>query len=155
MSGINPSKQPRIQRRQHSTGGQLNPMRRLLALLLNKPDLCEQIPTDFEFTRLPYKGAGIINKVIEIQAGYPQINSAALLEHFRDSDYVSKLKQLMVVYDHMDDAELDSEMADLIAHLDQLITTAKINHLREKQLQDGLTDREKQQLVTLLTKKIK
>ena len=155
MSGINPSKRPRIQRRQHSTGGQLNPMRRLLALLLNKPDLCEQIPTDFEFTRLPYKGAGIINKVIEIQAGYPQINSAALLEHFRDSDYVSKLKQLMVVYDHMDDAELDSEMADLIAHLDQLITTAKINHLREKQLQDGLTDREKQQLVTLLTKKIK
>jgi len=55
----------------------------------------------------------------------------------------------------MDEAELTSEMADLIAHLEQLITTAKINHLREKQLQDGLTDQEKQQLVALLTTKIK
>ena len=133
----------------------LNPMRRLLTLILNKPALCEDIPDNLEFDLLPFKGAQIINKVIEIQADYPQINSAALLEHFRDRDFSSHLNQLMVVYDHMDEAELDSEMADLTAHLEQLTTTAKINHLREKQLQGGLTDSEKKQLITLLTKKIK
>jgi len=155
ISGIAPQSRPRINKQQPSMSGQLNPMRRLLALILNKPDLCQRIPADLEFKLLPYKGAGIINKVIEIQAGYPQINSAALLEHFRDSDYVSSLNRLRVVYDHMDEAELNSEMEDLIAHLEQLTTTAKINHLREKQLQGGLTDQEKQQLVALLTKKIK
>ena len=154
-SGITQQSRPKPSNRQHSSSTHLNPMRRVLALILNQPNLCEQISKNLDFSLLPYKGAEIINKVIEIQAGYPQINSAALLEHFRDSDYVSNLKRLMVVYDHMDEAELTSEMADLIAHLEQLITTAKINHLREKQLQDGLTDQEKQQLVALLTTKIK
>lgn len=155
ITGISAHSRIHSRRQRPSTGTQLNPMRRLLALILNKPDLCEHIPNDLEFERLPFKGAEIINKVIEIQADYPQINSAALLEHFRDSNYISNLNRLMIVYGHMDNEELTSEMADLIAHLDQLTTTEKINQLREKQLQDGLTDQEKQQLVALLTKKIK
>jgi hypothetical protein len=68
---------------------------------------------------------------------------------------VSNLKQLMVVYDHMDETELTSEMTDLVSHLEQMTTRSKINQLREKQLQDGLTDQEKQQLIALLTKNIK
>ncbi len=155
ISGITMQSRQRMTNRQQSNSTHLNPMRRLLALILNKPDLCEQIPEDLEFNLLPYKGTEIINKVIEIQAGYPQINSAALLEHFRDSNYVSNLNRLMTVYGHMDTSELASEMADLVEHLEQLTTSAKINQLREKQMQGGLTDPEKQQLVALLTKKIK
>ncbi|KAA3649677.1 MAG: DNA primase [Proteobacteria bacterium] len=155
ISGIVQHSRPTARHQQRPKSTHLNPMRRLLSLILNQPSLCEQIPKSLEFGLLPYKGAEIINKVIEIQADYPQINPAALLEHFRDSDYVSNLNRLMVVYDHMDAAELASEMADLIAHLEQLTTTSKVNQLREKQLQGGLTDLEKQQLVALLTKKIK
>ncbi|MFV0544315.1 MAG: DNA primase [Marinicella pacifica] len=155
ITGITAIHRAVTQQKHRSGQPPLNPMRRLLALILNKPALCEDIPDNLEFDLLPFKGAQIINKVIEIQADYPQINSAALLEHFRDRDFSSHLNQLMVVYDHMDEAELDSEMADLTAHLEQLTTTAKINHLREKQLQGGLTDSEKKQLITLLTKKIK
>jgi len=155
ISGINQQNRTNVRRRQQAKNSHLNPVRRLLALILNKPDLCQEIPKDLELSLLPYKGAEIINKVIEIQAGYPQINSAALLEHFRDSDYISNLNRLMIVYGHMDEVELTSEMTDLIDHLEQLATTARINQLREKQLQDGLTTQEKQQLIALLTKKIK
>ncbi|MCX7545077.1 DNA primase [Marinicella gelatinilytica] len=155
ISGITHARSKKPNQQKRPDNGQLNPMRRLLSLILNKPALCEKLPDDLDFTLLPYKGAEIINKMIEIQAGYPQINSAALLEHFRNSDYVSNLSRLMVVYDHMDETELTSEMDDLVAHLEQLTTTSKINQLREKQLQDGLTDQEKQQLIALLTKKIK
>lgn len=155
ISGISQQNRSNVRSRQQAKSGHLNPVRRLLALILNKPDLCQEIPKDLELSLLPYKGSEIINKVIEIQASYPQINSAALLEHFRDSDYISNLNQLMIVYGHMDEVELASEMTDLIDHLEQLTTTASINQLREKQLQDGLTTQEKQQLIALLTKKIK
>jgi len=135
--------------------GPLNPMRRLLALVLNIPQLCERIPKTMNPRQLPFKGGEIVHKMIEIQANNPQIKSAALIEHFRADGYVENLTRLMAVYREMNESEMQAEMDDLINHLEQMTTTDQINRLREKQLREGLSDTEKQQLVALLTKKIK
>ncbi len=135
--------------------GPLNPIRRLIALLLNIPQLCEHIPKEFEAAQLPFKGGEIVHKMIEIQANNPQVNPAAFIEHFRADGYVDNLTRLMAVYREMDETEIRAEMDDLMSHLEQMTTTGQINKLREKQLRDGLSDTEKQQLIALLTKKIK
>ncbi len=130
-----------------------NPFRKLISLLLNSPHFCKNIPNDLNLHKLSFKGVEIIDKIVEIQRHNPQINAAAMLEHFRDSDYSPYLGQLMRMYDHLDDAEKALEFADIISYLQQLNSKAEIERLRNKQMESGLNSAEKQSLVQLLRQK--
>jgi len=127
-----------------------NPLRKLISLLLNSPNLCEKIPNELNLQSLSFKGVEIIDKIVEIFHANPQIKSAAMLEHFRDSDYRQFLGYLMNMHDHLDDEQKNLEFDDLINYLIKLTSQLKINRLREKQLQIGLSSEEKQDLVHLL-----
>jgi DNA primase len=127
-----------------------NPLRKLISLLLISPDLCLKMPKDLNLHHLSFKGVEIIDKIVEIYQANPQIKSAALLEHFRESEYSQFLGYLMNIYDHLDDVQKDLEFTDLINYLINLTSQSKINRLREKQLQHGLSNEEKLELVRLL-----
>jgi len=127
-----------------------NPLRKLISLLLNSPHFCENIPDDLKLNRLTFKGIEIIEKIIEIQRHNPQIKAAAMLEHFRDSDYSSYLGHLMRIYDHLNDSQKAMEFEDIINYLNKLTSKAEIERLRNKQMQSGLDSAEKQTLVQLL-----
>jgi DNA primase len=127
-----------------------NPLRKLISLLLISPDLCLKMPKDLNLHHLSFKGVEIIDKIVEIYQANPQIKSAALLEHFRESEYSQFLGYLMNMYDHLDDVQKDLEFTDLINYLINLTSQSKINRLREKQLQHGLSNEEKLELVRLL-----
>lgn len=130
-----------------------NPLRKLISLLLNTPQFCENIPKELNLDKLSFKGVEIINKIVEIQRHNPQINAAAMLEHFRNSDYSPYLGHLMRIYDHLDDSQKILEFKDIINYLIQLNSKAEIKRLRNKQMQSGLDSAEKQTLVQLLRQK--
>lgn len=130
-----------------------NPLRKLIGLMLNAPHLCANIPNDFNLGRLSFKGVEIIDKIVEIYGHNPQINSAALLEHFRDTDFSPYLGHLMRLHDHLDDAQKSMEFEDIISYLNQLTSKVEIDRLRNKQMQSGLDSAEKQALVQLLRQK--
>ena len=132
-----------------------NPMRKLISLLLISPDLCTKIPKELNLSSLSFKGVEIVGKIVEIFNTNPHIKSAAMLEHFRHSDYRQYLGYLMGMYDHLDDAQKTLEFDDLIHYLNKLTSQLKINRLREKQLQKGLDSEEKQLLVQLLNQRNK
>jgi DNA primase len=127
-----------------------NPLRKLISLLLNSPELCAKLPEELNLRNLSFKGVGIIDKIVEIFGDNPHISSAAMLEHFRDTDYSKYLGHLMSIHDHLDDKQKHLEFNDLIKYLLKMTSQQEINRLREKQLQQGLSSEEKQKLVQLL-----
>lgn len=127
-----------------------NPLRKLISLLLNSPALCAKLPRELNLRNLSFKGVEIIDKIVEIFGGNPHIGSAAMLEHFRDSDYSKYLGHLMSMHDHLDDKQKQLEFDDLVNYLLKMTSQQDINRLREKQLQHGLSSEEKQKLVHLL-----
>lgn len=127
-----------------------NPLRQVISLLLNSPQLCEKIPNALNLRNLSFKGIEIIDKIVEIHRQNPHINAAAMLEQFRDSEYSQYLGQLMRRYDHLDEQQQAMEFDDIMNYLLKLTTQAQIEGLRIKQMQSGLSDEEKQTLVQLL-----
>lgn len=130
-----------------------NPLRKLISLLLNTPQFCESMPNELNLRKLSFKGVEIIDKIVEIQAHNPQINAAAMLEHFRDTDYSPYLGHLMRIYDHLEEHEKALEFNDIIHYLSKLTSQVEIERLRNKQMQSGLDSAEKQTLVQLLRQK--
>ncbi|VAW47135.1 DNA primase [hydrothermal vent metagenome] len=146
------NQKPKAQNPEKNPSGD-NPLRKLISLLLNSPHFCENIPNDLNLSRLSFKGVEIIDKIVEIQRHNPQINAAAMLEHFRDSDYSPYLGQLMRIYDYLDDPQKAMEFEDIISYLNKLTSKVEIERLRNKQMQSGLDSDEKQNLVQLLRQK--
>ncbi|MCX7554543.1 DNA primase [Marinicella sp. S1101] len=130
-----------------------NPLRKLISLLLNTPQLCENLSNQLNFDTLSFKGTEIVDKIVEIQHNNPQINSAAMMEHFRNSQYARYLGHLMRMYDHLDDTQKALEFEDIVSYLKKLSSQAEIERLRNKQLESGLDSAEKQALVQLLREK--
>ncbi|MGJ8664224.1 MAG: DNA primase [Marinicella sp.] len=130
-----------------------NPLRKLISLLLNTPQFCKNIPNEHNLEILSFKGVEIIDKIVEIYHHNPQINAAAMLEHFRESEYSAYLGHLMRIYDHLDEQQKALEFKDIIHYLNKLTSRVQIDRLREKQMQFGLDNAEKQTLVQLLRQK--
>lgn len=156
LSGISINSRPEpIAKKNNTPTNSDNPMRKLISLLLISPDLCNKIPKQLILSNLSFKGVEIVDKIVEIFNSNPHIKSAAMLEHFRHSDYRQYLGYLMGMYDHLDEAQKTLEFDDLINYLIKLTSQLKINRLREKQLQKGLDSEEKQLLVQLLNQRNK
>lgn len=130
-----------------------NPLRKLISLLLNTPQFCENIPNQHNLDILSFKGVEIIDKIVEIYHHNPQINAAAMLEHFRESEYSAYLGHLMRIYDHLDEQQKALEFKDIMNFLNKLTSRVQIDRLRDKQMQFGLDNAEKQTLVQLLRHK--
>ncbi len=143
--------QPTPQQKKPETGE--NPLRKLISLLLNTPQFCENLSNKLNLRALSFKGIEIVDKIIEIQHNNPQINAAAMMEHFRDSEYSPYLGHLMRMYDHLDESQKALEFEDILNYLNKLTSKAEIERLRNKQLQSGLNSAEKQALVQLLRQK--
>lgn len=156
LSGIslNTRQEPQKQNNNKSAKSD-NPMRKLISLLLISPELCNKIPKQLNLSNLSFKGVEIVDKIVEIFNTNPHIKSAGILEHFRHSDYSQYLGYLMSMYDHLDEAQKNLEFDDLINYLIKLTSQLKINRLREKQLEKGLNNEEKQLLVQLLNQRNK
>lgn len=157
LSGItNPAfKQPNQLRTDKKLDYGDNPLRKLISLLLNLPALSDEMPVGLNLRKLSFKGVEIIDKIVEIFDANPHISSAAMLEHFRETEYSKFLGHLMRMYDHLDDEQKRLEFNDLTNYLFKLTSQQEINRLREKQLQQGLNNEEKQKLVQLLQHKNK
>lgn len=131
-----------------------NPLTKVIGLLISLPRLAEQYPDSFKASHLSDKGLDFIDKIVEICRRNPQISTAALVEQFRGHAYFERLTALSKQQDHLSDEEKVFEFKDLMAYLINRQRRQKINQLREKQMQSGLSSEEKKQLVLLLTNQV-
>jgi len=82
-------------------------VRSAIRLLLHKPSLALKLesPPDLRASTLP--GAALLQELVELVRAQPGMNSAAVLEHWRDREEVSHLRKLL-----MDEIPADDEGAE-------------------------------------------
>jgi DNA primase len=133
---------------------QWTPVRKAIAILLNQPGLVINFPADMKFNQIQQNGINILQKIVELCHQSPNINTASLLENFRNETAYSHLSTLTSTPLNLNDEQMLLELKDIKKHFEKSIRKIKIDQLRQKQANDGLTNEEKQKLVELLTNQI-
>ncbi|KTD23156.1 DNA primase [Legionella londiniensis] len=127
-----------------------SPIRIAIALLLQHPEiylLCkEQInPEILDDAKL-----NVLKTLMEQVAGNPEINTATLVESWRDTSYFESLNKL-AAWDHQVPEEaLAKEFIDIILFLTKQSRENKIQQLLEKARHEGLSEKDRLQLQQML-----
>jgi DNA primase len=134
---------------------QWTPVRKAIAILINKPKLVINMPNDLAFTEIKQNGVNILQEIVEFCHNNPHISTAVLLENFRNHKAYSHLSTLATVSLDLNDDQMHLELKDIKKHFEKTIQKHKIHGLREKKAQSGLSAEEKLELIALLTSSIK
>jgi DNA primase len=122
---------------------QWTPVRKAIAILINKPKLVINMPNDLAFAEIKQNGVNILQEIVEFCHKNPHISTAVLLENFRNHQAYSHLSTLATVSLDLNDDQMHLELKDIKKHFEKTIQKHKIHNLREKKAQSGLTAEEK------------
>jgi DNA primase len=138
------------------TGGPQEPpsiVRRAIALLLQHPALAQKLEGESELSGLDLPGMTLFNELTGLLKSSPGMNTASIVEHFRESDHQHHLSKL-VVWDYPSMVEdVEAEFLGVIRRLGETSTRQKTERLLEKKAAAGLSLTEKDELARLLSLK--
>lgn len=129
------------------------PMRLLIALLLQNPELVQFVPDLSPLANLNEPGFALLMKLSEVCREKNGISMGALLEHWRDSNDYAVLEKL-AYWDHL--VEPDNVKKEFLENLDFLydkLVQQQIQHLIGKDRSVGLDENERQTLALLISRR--
>ncbi|MCW8451725.1 DNA primase [Legionella quinlivanii] len=127
-----------------------SPIRLAIALLIQNPEIYSEAQQQINLQLLGGKEQEILKQLIEHVAANPKINTASLIEQWRDTSFFESLNKL-AAWDHQVPEEaLTKEFLDIIIFLQKQNSGNKINEFLEKSRKEGLTLSEQMQLQNLL-----
>lgn len=127
---------------------QKTPMRLAIALLLQYPQLAQDIAIDLINLSLP--GSELLQQIYAIIKDSPQSTTASILEHWRDQDALTFLHKLAAWSHGVPEQGLIAEWQGVLQHLQKQQRQFVIEDLLRKVNQGLLTDTERAQLQILL-----
>jgi DNA primase len=89
--------------------GNLTPVSRAVSLLLNRPQLANAAGDGSELRGSPVQGVDFLLELIEFIRSSPGASCAAILEHWRDSRYEARLRELAAGPEGLESEEFDLE----------------------------------------------
>ena len=123
------------------------------ALLVQHPEVVAEIK-DCDFLReLDLPGMPVFNAVIDAVQAQPGLNTAALVEQFRDSEHQQNVARLAAWEHPALDQDVVAEFRGVLSQLRRAAIRAKSDNLLQKQKIYGLTAAEKSELARLLLEK--
>jgi DNA primase len=130
------------------------PIRYAISLLLSNPDLVQFVENIEQIVLSELPGSDLLTTLIETLQESPNINAAALLERWRNTEFEAPLILLMKWQPESDDEEvLRCEFEDCLKHIHKRANEIKVESLLHKERTGGLNDQEKQELLFLLQQK--
>ena len=107
-----------------------SPVRMIIALLLTRPRLAETGPEAAELAQIRRKGADLMCELLEICRANPDLNTASLLERFRDHPAHAALERL-AAWDlgFTEDAQFQEEYDQTMERLEAELTQQHIDAL--------------------------
>ena len=127
------------------------PMRLLIALLLQNPELAKHVPDLTPLSELNEPGFALFCELAQVCQANIGISMGALLEHWRDSEQFRTL-ELLASWDHMVASEnLEKEFIETLGFLYDKLVEKRVEMLIAKERTSGLSTEEKQELVLLLS----
>ena len=128
------------------------PMRLLIALLLQNPELAKHVPDLTPLSELNEPGFALFFELAQVCQANVGISMGALLEHWRDHEQFRTL-ELLASWDHMVAPEnLEKEFIETLAFLYDKLVEKRVEILIAKERTSGLSAEEKQELVLLISK---
>jgi len=137
-----------------STTGDWSPVRKAIALVIQNPSAALGAPWPASVDNCGYRGAAILQELLENIRANPQINTAALLESWRGRGEYPHLNRLAACDLMLTPEQASNELRDVAAYLQQAVNRNKIEGLRRKQAQTGLNAEEQQELLQLLASRV-
>jgi DNA primase len=132
---------PTVQRR--TEPGAARPVKRALQLLLEKPELAEQVQQVELLAQADAPGIDMLVEAIDFFHGHPEARASQLLEFWRDTPKSAALERLLSQELNLKEEAIQAEFLDAIALLTQKARRARVQHLlaqaRVRPLTDGET----------------
>ena len=127
------------------------PVRYAISLLLFKPSLVNYIENFEHIALSELPGSDLLTTLIETIQESPQINAAALLERWRNTEFEAPLTHLMKWQAETDDEEvLRCELQDCLRQIRKRANEKKIETLLHRSSTVGLNKQETEELAFLL-----
>ncbi len=99
------------------------PLRDAIALLLQQPQLAPLAGGAVRFAGIEEPGMGLLRELLDLLEGRPHLTTAALLEHWRESEHARALYQLaeleVVPIDGEEAPDLERQFTDTLATLER------------------------------------
>jgi DNA primase len=128
-------------------------LRLAIAMLVQYPQLAAKATLSWRLDDPSDPGLSLLGEVIDLIRSTPRINTAAIVEHFRDSNHIHTISRL-AAWEHP--ALMEPSEADLAALLDKLRRDAikgRVDKLLMNQKNHGLRPEEVAELKRLLDEK--
>ncbi len=132
-----------------------SPVRKAIALVLQYPGVADSIPWPDDLEECGIRGADILRSLLEDIRRQPGVSTAVVLEQWRPRREYPHLSRLAAVNLGLSQQQAEAELKDIAGYLRRTIIDSKINSLRRKQAQSGLSDREQKQLLRLLAGRVR
>jgi DNA primase len=133
---------------------QWTPVRKAITLLINQPSIVKIIPDSFEFELINQNGIKILTEIVDFCRLNPHISTAVLIENFKSHRAYHHISTLATVALDLNETQMELELEDLINYFTKISNRNKIQTLRSKLSNEGLSESEKEQLMSLLTGQI-
>ncbi|MFZ7158740.1 DNA primase [Avibacterium gallinarum] len=130
------------------------PMRVLIALLLQNPELIQIVPENLSvLSVLNEAGLDLFEKITALCRERVGITTAQILEHYRDTEYFRPL-EILAVWDHLvDEDKIEETFRETLRYFYLQLMDKNIEMLIAKERTEGLNEQERQALAQLLLKK--
>ena len=127
------------------------PIRYAVSLLLSDPTLVKYIDNFEQIALSELPGSDLLTTLIETIQESPQINAAALLERWRNTEFEAPLIHLMKWQPETDDEDvLRCELQDCLRQIRKRANEIKIEKMIHKARTTGLNDQETEEYAFLL-----
>ena len=119
------------------------------AMLVQYPELCAQVADDGFLEDLEWPGMPLLRALIDTLRRNPHFNTAALVEHFRDSEYQPQVARLATWTHPALAQDVTAEFQGVLQQMRRAAIKGKVEHLLQKERIHGLTTVEKRELAQL------
>ena len=130
----------------------VSPVRKAITILLQHPSLIAESDNSDKLTTLQLPGITLLLDLIEILQQHPHLNTAALIERFRDSEHAGHLQRLAQETLILSADELKHELRGALMQLQQQAVLKRQEVLLSKPL-SALSNDEKRELNELINAK--
>jgi len=137
-----PAVQHQAQKPPNQAKGKPTPVRQAINLVLNNPQITSSIQNYGFLQQSDIQGAALLFDLLEILSKEPKLNTAALLERWRDKPEGVHLSRLAENQLPGDDESQASEVNDIINYLDKQVKSRRWEFLQDKLATTGLDDNE-------------
>ncbi len=131
-----------------------SPVKKAIALVLQYPGASRDVAWPPQLPECGYKGAAILQSLLESIQDSPHVSTAGLLESWREHPHYPHLSRLAALDLPLTAEQARAELMDIADYLQQAINRTKIEGLRRKQAQSGLNAEEQQELLQLLALRV-